>query len=56
MDREEIEYSCDGVVVGINDLDLFYNLGKNGNTWNSNFALKMGKYCRVMFIVLLLMK
>lgn len=44
MDRGEIKYACDGIVVGINDRELFYNCGRNGNTWAGNFAIKMGKY------------
>lgn len=44
MDNGEVQYSCDGLVMAINDTDLFYSLGKNGNSWNSNFAVKMGKY------------
>ena len=44
MDRGEIEYSCDGIVVAINDNQKFYSLGKNGNAWNGNFALKAGRY------------
>lgn len=44
MDKGEVEYATDGVVVSINDNDLFYSLGLNGNSWNANFALKMGRY------------
>lgn len=44
MDNGEIEYSCDGVVVAINDNETFYGMGKDGNAWLSNFAMKMGKY------------
>lgn len=44
MDNNKIEYSCDGLVLAINDRDLFYSLGKNGNAWISNFAMKMGRY------------
>lgn len=44
MDNGEIAYSCDGLVFAINDNNDFYSTGKNGNTWNGNFALKTGKY------------
>ena len=44
MDDGQVIYACDGIVVAINDNKLFYSLGKDGNTWNSNFALKMGRY------------
>ena len=44
MDNGELKYACDGVIVSINDSDLFYSMGKNGNNWNSNFALKLGRY------------
>ena len=44
MDEEKIQYSCDGLVYSIDDTEIFYSMGKTGNTWNSNFALKMGRY------------
>lgn len=44
MDENRVEYSCDGIVVAINDLKIFYGLGKSGNNWNGNFALKLGRY------------
>ena len=44
MDEREIEYLCDGFVVAINDTETFYSMGKNGNSWKSNIAIKMGKY------------
>lgn len=44
MDEEKIDYACDGIVFTINDTELFYGLGKTGNSWNANFALKMGRY------------
>lgn len=44
MDKNEIKFSCDGIVFAINDNNTFYSTGKNGNAWNGNFALKMGKY------------
>ena len=44
MDKHEIRYSCDGIVFAINDNDLFYKLGKSGENWRGNFALKTGKY------------
>ena len=43
MDNGEIEYSSDGIVIAINDNETFYGCGKNGNTWNGNIAIKMGK-------------
>lgn len=44
MDNHEIAYSCDGLVFAIDDNNTFYSTGKNGNAWNGNFALKMGRY------------
>ena len=44
MDNHKIAYSCDGLVFAINDNSIFYSMGKSGNAWNSNFALKMGRY------------
>lgn len=44
MDRGLIKNSCDGIVFAINDNNIFYNLGKNGNTYLGNFALKSGRY------------
>lgn len=44
MDNGELEYSCDGIVVAIDDNHIFYNSGRDGNTWNGNFAVKSGKY------------
>lgn len=44
MDKNEVKFSCDGIVFAINDNNTFYSTGKNGNAWNGNFALKMGKY------------
>lgn len=44
MDNGEIKYACDGIVFAINDNETFYSTGKNGNSWNGNFALKTGRY------------
>ena len=44
MDNREVDYACDGFVVTINDNKVFYSMGKSGNSWNSNVAIKMGKY------------
>lgn len=44
MDAGEIHYSCDGIVVAINNNVDFYSTGKSGNAWNGNIALKMGRY------------
>lgn len=44
MDNGVIKYACDGIVMAINDTELFYSLGKTKNTWNANFAVKMGRY------------
>lgn len=44
MDSGKIKYSCDGIVFAINDNNTFYSTGKTGNSWNGNFALKMGRY------------
>ncbi len=43
-DNGELHYSTDGVVCAINDNDTFYSLGKNGNHFLGNFALKMGEH------------
>lgn len=39
-----IDYSCDGIVLAINDNATFYSSGKNGNSWNGNIAIKMGQH------------
>ena len=44
MDAGEIEYDCDGIVVAVNDCELFYSAGKDGNHYKGNFAVKEGKY------------
>lgn len=44
MDNGDVKYSCDGIVYAINNNNEFYSTGKNGNSWNGNFALKTGKY------------
>lgn len=44
MDKGELPYSCDGLVFAIDDNEIFYSMGKNGNAWRSNFALKVGRY------------
>lgn len=44
MDRGQIKYACDGIVFSVNSNDDFYSLGKDGNAWRGNFALKYGKY------------
>ena len=44
VDSGRIVYDCDGIVVAINDTKTFYGVGKNGNSWRSNFAVKMGKH------------
>lgn len=44
MDNGEIEFSCDGLVVAIDNDDIFYGGGKGGNFWNANFAVKEGRY------------
>lgn len=43
MDSGRQPYSCDGIVFAIDSNDDFYSTGKNGNAWNSNFALKTGR-------------
>lgn len=43
-DDGHVKYSTDGIVLAIDDNDLFYSLGMDGNTWKGNFAVKMGKY------------
>lgn len=44
MDAGEIKYSCDGIVFAINSNTDFYSSGREGNSWNGNFALKSGRY------------
>ena len=44
MDRGEIEYACDGLVLAVDDDEIFYSSGKHGNAWNANFAVKEGRY------------
>ena len=39
-----MEYATDGVVVAVNDTDTFLSMGIDGNHYNANFAIKMGKY------------
>lgn len=39
----DISYSSDGIVVTVNDNDIFEELGLDGNSYVGNFALKMGK-------------
>lgn len=38
------DYNCDGIVVAINDNELFYKLGTDGNAFIGNLALKMGAW------------
>lgn len=42
--KEDYEYDTDGIVVSINDNSRFYELGKEGNSFKANIALKMGKW------------
>lgn len=35
-------YDCDGIVVGLNNLEMFNRLGESRNTYIGNFALKLG--------------
>jgi len=42
-DKGSIEYSTDGVVVAIDNLEEFYSMPMDGNARTANFALKMGK-------------
>ena len=44
MDNGKIKYSCDGIVIALNNNEDFYSSGRNGNTWNGNFALKSGRH------------
>lgn len=43
-DNGQLIYDSDGVVVAIDDMELFNNLGSEGNTQRGNFALKMGQH------------
>lgn len=36
------DIDCDGIVVAVNDNDLFYSAGRDGNTWKGNCAVKEG--------------
>jgi NAD-dependent DNA ligase len=38
------DYNCDGIVVAINENELFYKLGTDGNAFIGNLALKMGAW------------
>ncbi len=40
---EKLGYATDGIVVSVDNYDLFYSLGTDGNTRVGNFALKMGR-------------
>lgn len=44
MESDQIKYSADGIVFGLNNRDDFYRLGKQGNAWRGNVAMKFGKY------------
>jgi DNA ligase (NAD+) len=37
-----LKYDSDGIVIGIDNNNLFYSGGKDGNVWRGNFALKAG--------------
>lgn len=40
--KNELDYDTDGIVVSVNDNNIFYNLGLDGNRFIGNFALKTG--------------
>lgn len=40
--KENLPYSSDGVVIGINDNDTFYSQGETGHHYMGNLALKVG--------------
>lgn len=40
--NREIGFDTDGIVIGINENELFYNQGLDGNHFNANIAVKMG--------------
>lgn len=42
-DNGKLIYDTDGIVVAVDDKDIFYELGKDGNSYLGNFALKMGR-------------
>lgn len=44
VDKGLVEYATDGVVVAVNDTETFLSMGTDGNHYNANFAIKMGKY------------
>lgn len=43
-DRNELPYYTDGIVVAVDNIEVFNSLGTNGNTYVGNFALKMGRH------------
>lgn len=43
-DGVQMGYDVDGVVVAVNDNNDFYSLGLDGNSFNGNIAVKMGKW------------
>ena len=40
--KSSLDYDTDGVVVSLDDNNMFYSLGLDGNTFLGNFALKVG--------------
>lgn len=40
--KSSLEYDTDGVVVSLDDNNMFYSVGLDGNTFLGNFALKVG--------------
>lgn len=44
LENEGFPYDSDGIVVAVDNNDVFYSLGNEGNRMNGNFALKIGKW------------
>lgn len=43
-DEGLLEYATDGIVVAVNDTETFMSMGVDGNHYNANFAIKMGRH------------
>lgn len=47
--EEDETYFCDGVVLEVNDRELFNEFDSDGHTHQGNIALKMGKWAQDMY-------
>lgn len=43
-DDGNIGYASDGIVVAVDDVNTFESMGVDGNHYNGNFAIKMGRH------------